>query len=126
MQNRTKQERIHYFAERWLERFSEEKFDYHAFNYFFGEECILLGFNMDCGHAFTRHLKNKQAFNDADELAKVIKDADKVSALTSGLFSQWRYLTHWSYGTEKEYEELFPWFRLVLQRLCELTEKKKE
>ena len=34
MPNRTKQERLHYFAERWLERFSEEKFDYNAFNYF--------------------------------------------------------------------------------------------
>ncbi|MFR2627437.1 MAG: hypothetical protein ACLS89_07930 [Collinsella sp.] len=49
-----------------------------------------------------------------------IDTIDDVGLLGSGVFSRWRYITHWKYDSVPDEDDL-EWFRLALGRLRELA-----
>ena len=87
------------------------------------DDCAVLGFEMDCGHAFFE--KYGTASSDSTELNKVIDNVNDVFLLGSAIYSQWRYFNHWAYSGE---EILKPknraWFIIALSRLAILTGEK--
>ena len=65
------------------------------------------GFEMDCGHSY-----------DAQGLRRELARIDNVQTLGNAVFSQCRYITHWSMGPcERELD----WLEIALGRLEELA-----
>lgn len=86
-----------------------------------GDRMLELGIDMDCGEAF-REFYGGLAFEDADEYRRVAAvKGDDLNALATGVFSQWRYYSHWSYCPPSE--RMYEWFRVLLQRLVDMTEE---
>lgn len=90
----------------------------------FPETMRTLGFEMDCGKSFREYqdtcgLTVKPATNDREEKRNTLYLLEHADRQTIGnyLFSQWRYLTHWSYGYT-EYDVDF------LKRVLTLLESK--
>lgn len=75
-----------------------------------------LGFEMDCGHSYEEAYGLSLGNNrDIDEgLSRV----DDMTVLGNAIFSQCRYLTHWSYGYG---EEDAAWIVVALERLEKLA-----
>ena len=114
---------IHLFASKWINFFSSEQSDSHDFEFDFGEECISLGFQMDCGAEFNKQYP--ECFNlHTDNLKAVINDINDIDLLGSAVFSQWRYLTHWAWAYELDYDTR-SWFILVLKRMRDITKRSK-
>ena len=86
----------------------------------FADECFALGFKMDCAQAFSDKYSNS-AFNSVDGLLKVIDRIDDITILASGIFSKWRYVTHWSMGENLLDLENRNWLIASLFRLAEIT-----
>ncbi len=59
------------------------------------DECQLLGFKMDCGHAFCAEYGH-HAFYDSDILQDEIDEIDSINLLGSAVYSRWRYFHHWA------------------------------
>jgi len=119
-----KDEFINEFAQQWLYRFKNKSDAFRSFEESFGEDCMLLGFEMDCGKAFQKYFNDDHLLYDYElkKLPKVIDKADNLEALKSGVFSQWRYITHWSdYATEEDFKKRIPWIVLVLKQIYKLT-----
>lgn len=114
-------ERIHEFAVKWCDKFRNQKTHYlELIDHYMADDCAALGFVMDCGHAFSEKYGN--AFDDSEELDKIIDDVDDIPLLGSAIYSKWRYFNHWAYSGE---EILDPknraWFILALSRLALLA-----
>lgn len=109
---------INYF----LTEFDPESSSYYRFfdSSTFPIECWKLGFEMDCGHSFSKAC-SKEAWRSSEGLKRVINEINDLTVLGSGLFSNWRYFNHWACGhaTEKDRE----WFLIILRRMQELTKK---
>lgn len=112
---------IHLFAEIWMSRFQCNKlqasnFFLHDFELWFGEDCKLLGFEMDRGQKFEERLKQEETAHPGKPLADFVSNIYNWEALGSALFSKWRYLTHWS---SEPLNESIPdntdWFLLLLR-----------
>ena len=84
-----------------------------------GKECGNLGFDMDAGESFIERY-SKDAFHKADTLERIIRDVDSVDILGNGIYSKWRYITHWAESSLLS-EENKKWFLIALTRLAELT-----
>lgn len=112
---------IHDFAVKWINKFSDENINYiKLVDRWMADDCIQLGFNMDCGHAFSE--KYGQAFNRCEELEKIINDVVDISLLGSAIFSKWRYFNHWAYtGAEILEPNNREWFIIALDRLAVLS-----
>lgn len=80
-------------------------------------DMFALGFNMDCGEEF---LQRYPEGNTLEGLRAVIAEIDDAPLLGSGIFSHWRYVTHWTWEGEPSEEDL-EWFRLAVKRLEELA-----
>ena len=109
---------IHDFAIKWLDEFKTNERFYTIFDDVkLADDCISLGFEMDCGNSF------KDKYGDAVysniELNKVIDDVDDIALLGSAIFSRWRYFNHWSYGHAEQKDR--EWFIIALSRLESLT-----
>ena len=114
---------IHLFSKKWIDFFSAGQSDSHDFEFTFGEECISLGFQMDCGAEFNKQYP--ECFNlHTDNLKAVINDINDIDLLGSAVFSQWRYLTHWAWAYELDHDTR-SWFILVLKRMKDITRKSK-
>lgn len=75
-----------------------------------------LGFEMDCGHSYEELYG--LALYDAQGLRRELERIDDVQTLGNAVFSQCRYITHWSMGPcERELD----WLGIALGRLEELT-----
>ncbi len=85
----------------------------------FAEKCWELGYEMDCGNSFQEQYP--KAFHSSEELLKVINSVDNPTFLGTAIFSHWRYVTHWSYGSNPLEEHYRPWFKIAFQRLVEIT-----
>ena len=85
----------------------------------FADKCFSLGFQMDSGNSFCE--KYPHAFNDAEELDKIIEEIDDPQFLGTAIFSQWRYITHWSYCSHPLDPEYRPWFISAFGRLMAIT-----
>ncbi|MDF1494845.1 hypothetical protein [Caproiciproducens sp. CPB-2] len=116
----TKRE-IYEFAIKWFEKYRGEKTTEHEVAEGFSEECFSLGFEMDCGHSFKNAFPDANAFQDYESLDRMIGQVDDIDLLGSAIFSQWRYITHWSYGESLLSDKNRPWFILAFSRLIVLT-----
>ena len=85
----------------------------------FADKCFSLGFQMDSGNSFCE--KYPHAFNDAEKLDKIIEEIDDPQFLGTAIFSQWRYITHWSYCSHPLDPEYRPWFICAFGRLMAIT-----
>ena len=75
-----------------------------------------LGFEMDCGHSY-EETYSLSLGNDRD-IHEGLSRVDDMAVLGNAVFSQCRYLTHWSYGYG---EEGAAWLVAALGRLEELA-----
>ena len=112
---------IHDFAVKWLDKFRDQNINYiELVDHFMADDCAALGFQMDCGHAFSE--KYGQAANNYEELEKIIEDVTDIPLLGSAIYSQWRYFNHWAYtGAEILESQNRNWFITALVRLEKLS-----
>lgn len=113
-------ESVHRFAKKYLKLYSDPKTKEWDVAEVFAEYCKDLEFEMDCGKRFSSAYSS-DALNDSDALLAKVDSIDDVAVLASGIFSQWRYLTHWSYGAHLLDETFRRWFIITFRRLAELT-----
>lgn len=114
-------ERIQKFTSKYIELYSSSDTNEDDIMNSFPEDCEKLGFIMDCGKMFEAMYGHK-AFSDVEELKGIIDEIDEVMVLGSGIFSYWRYVTHWSYNEHLLDEKNKEWMLLALKRLSLLTE----
>lgn len=116
--------KIHEFAEKYYHIFLDPKTTSADVDEpFFGDECARVGFEMDCGKTFTGYYEEKSMY-DTSGLMEVINDIYDPMVLGSGIFSKWRYITHWSFCSSCLDEDNRLWFSLALKKLMDLTEEK--
>lgn len=114
---------IHDFAVKWCDKFRDQNISsLEVTDHFMADECKTLGFEMDCGHAFTE--KYGQApFSNCEELEKIIDDITDIPLLGSAIYSRWRYFNHWAYSSEEILEQQNrDWFTIAFSRLALLSE----
>lgn len=69
---------------------------------------------MDCGYQFADRLEKEKTLHKGCFPADMIRHIYNWGVLGSGLFSKWRYFTHWANASlEKDID----WFILVLHQL---------
>ena len=112
-------EQIHAFANHYFDIFRDPKASNFQVEEGFAEKCFALGFEMDSGNSFCE--KYPKAFNDCSELDKIIEEIDDPQFLGTAIFSQWRYITHWSYCSHPLDEQYRPWFITAFGRLVTIT-----
>lgn len=115
---------IHDFAVKWCDKFRDQNINYiELVDHFMADDCAALGFEMDCGHAFSE--KYGQAANNREALAEIIDDVTDIFLLGSAVYSQWRYFNQWAYiGADILEPENRAWFILALSRLALLSGEK--
>lgn len=113
--------KIHDFAVKWLDKFRGRNINYiELVDHFMADDCENLGFNMDCGHAFSE--KYGQAANNYEALEKIIGDVTDISLLGSAIYSQWHYFNHWACtGAEILEPQNRNWFITALTHLEKLS-----
>lgn len=110
---------IHEFAKKYFDLYRSPKTTNFQVEEGFAEECFALEFKMDSGNSFCE--KYPKAFNDFQELDKIIEEIDDPYFLGTAIFSQWRYITHWSYCSHPLDKEYRPWFITAFGRLVTIT-----
>ena len=110
----------HSFAVRFYDMFNVPKADYITLANALGKECDNLGFEMDVGESFIERY-SKDAFHKADTLERIINDVDSIEILGNGIYSKWRYITHWAESSLLS-EENKKWFLIALNKLAQLTQ----
>lgn len=112
---------IHEFVVKWREKFNDPNItDIELCEHYLADDCVALGFEMDCGHAFSE--KYGTAVDDHEALARIIDEVTDIPLLGSAIFSRWRYFNHWAYsGAEILEPENRAWFMTALTRLEELV-----
>ena len=112
---------VHEFAFKWHEKFNTKSINYiDLVDHYMADDCETLGFEMDCGHAFSE--KYGTAAYDTEALQRIIGQITDISLLGSAIYSRWRYFNHWAYsGSEILEPENRAWFTIALCRLDELT-----
>ena len=113
---------IHEFAVKWLNKFSDQKIDYfELIDHYMADDCEALGFEMDCGNAFTK--KYGDAASKVESLERIIGQVNDIQLLGSAIYSQWRYFNHWAYfGDEILEPQNRTWFITALNHLSELAD----
>lgn len=86
---------------------------------FVGNGMQELGFEMDTGNSLTEKYPNSRAFEEIEELERVLATID-IQTLGNAIFSQWRYWNHWSMGSMEEKD--FQWFVIAFHQLAELAQ----
>lgn len=116
---------VHTFAIKWLEKFKDDNINYiELVDHYFADDCSELGFEMDCGNAFSE--KYGAAVNDSTALKQIIDTVDDIPLLGSAVYSQWRYFNHWAYSGEEILERKNrEWFIVALNRMALLSEISK-
>ena len=112
---------IYDFAVKWCDKFRDQKISYaELVDHYMADDCDALGFEMDCGHAFSE--KYGSASGDTMKLDRIIDSVDDIPLLGSAIYSRWRYFNHWADSGEEILEpENRAWFILALGRLAVLT-----
>lgn len=75
-----------------------------------------LGFEMDCGRSFEQ--RYGLPLGDTRALIRELDRIDDVRVLGNAIFSQCRYITHWSFSPE---DENVDWLITALEHLEELA-----
>ena len=110
---------VNAFAMKYLDLYRNPKTTNFQVEEKFADECFALGFEMDSGNSFCE--KYPKAFNDVQELDRIIEEIDDPKFLGTAIFSQWRYITHWSYCSHPLDTEYRPWFITAFGRLVAIT-----
>ena len=109
------------FAEKYLKLYISKETVGHQVEEGFAEECQSLGFEMDCGKAFTDAFPNEHPFENVERLNAVINNVVDIPLLGSAIFSKWRQITHWDWCGDLLSDENRAWFIVAFQRLMDLT-----
>lgn len=112
---------IHEFAVKYLNKYCKNTTSDHEVEEGFAEECFALNFVVDCGRSFTAAYPEANVFCDYAHLEYIIDDVTDVQLLGSAIFSEWRYITHWSVGESLLSNMHRPWFIIAFSRLAALT-----
>lgn len=112
-------EEIYAFAYQYFNLYRDPKVQERHVDEGFADKCFALGFEMDCGKSFCE--KYPKAFHDYEELNKIIEEIDDPKFLGTAIFSQWRYITHWSDGSSLLDDEHRKWFIIAFGRLVSIT-----
>ena len=73
---------IHDFAVKWCDRFRDQNIhDIDLVDYFMAVDCAALGFEMDCGQAFSE--RYGQVANNYEIQERIIDDVTDISLLGS-------------------------------------------
>ena len=109
------------FAQKWLKKFQDPNVLYiDIAGHYFDDDCQALGFILGGSKGFADSYGS--AYDDVDELLKIIDEVDDIQLLGSAIFTRWRYFTHWAYdGLEILEPENREWFIIALKRLEELA-----
>ena len=112
---------IYNFAKKWIVKFQDQNINHlEIVDSTMGDECRTLGFEIDCGHAFSDLYG--EAINDYKKLRFVIEEVTDVYLLGSAIFYQWRYFNHWAYsGAEILELQNREWFIIALKRMLVLS-----
>lgn len=112
---------IYAFAVKWCAKFRDQNIDYiELVDHWMADDCEALGFEMDCGHAFSE--KYGDAVYKIELLERIIDDVTDIMLLGSAIYSRWRYFNHWAHSGEEILEHKNrAWFILALSRLALLT-----
>ena len=112
---------VHEFAFKWYRKFNARSTNYiDLVDHYMADDCEALGFEMDCGHAFSAQYGT--AAYDAEALKQIVRQITDISLLGSAIYSRWRYFNHWAYsGSEILEPENRSWFITALSRLEELA-----
>jgi hypothetical protein len=87
---------IYDFGVKWCDKFRDQNINYvELVDHWMADDCAALGFEMDCGHAFSE--KYGKAANNYEALDRIIDDVKDIPLLGSAIYSQWRYFNHWAY-----------------------------
>lgn len=112
-------QKINAFAMKYLDLYRNPKTTNIQVEETFADECFALGFEMDSGNSFCE--KYPKAFNDVQEFDRIIEEINDPHFLGTAIFSQWRYITHWSYCAHPLDSEYRPWFITAFRRLVSIT-----
>ena len=115
---------INAFARKWRTKVFEHSCR-EIENCAFGDECVSMGFDMDCGESFKRAFPDID-FRDVDAFEKVVAGIDDILLLGTAIFSYWRWFTHWNEFHEICGDEPRKWFLLAFDRLIEITTVKED
>ncbi len=112
---------LHEFAVKWHDKFCDQNINYiELVDHYLADDCAALGFEMDCGQAFSE--KYGQATNNHEALEKIIDEVTDISLLGSAIYSRWRYFNHWAYsGAEILESGNRAWFITAFRRMAVLT-----
>ena len=76
---------IHDFAVKWCDKFRDQNINYiELVDHWMTDDCAALGFEMDCGHAFSE--KYGQAANNHEALNRIIYDVTDIPLLGSAIY----------------------------------------
>lgn len=118
--------RLHRFALVWLALIESHSANPEVERFFagnvFGNECLALGFDMDCGQSLKRALPGVACLFESRGFANHVAKLD-VQTLGNAIFSRWRRWTHWDESPLDE--DGWAWFVVALKRLAKLTEEDK-
>ena len=68
---------IHDFAVKWCDKFRDQNINYiELVDHYMADDCDALGFEMDCGHAFSEKYGN--AANNQEALDRIIDDVTDI------------------------------------------------
>ncbi len=112
---------IYEFAVKWIDKFRDQKINYiELVDHYMADDCDVLGFEMDCGHAFEEAYG--AAVYNAKALDEIIDDVTDIPLLGSAIYSRWRYFNHWAYNAADILSpENRSWFIVALGRLAMLA-----
>lgn len=86
---------IHDFAVKQCDKFRDRNINYiELVDHWLADNCAALGFEMDCGQAFSEKYEN--AFDGYEALERIIDDVTDIPLLGSVIYSPWRYFNHWA------------------------------
>lgn len=112
-------QQVYDFAEKYIEYFLDictTKEDIEAAG--FGNACFNLGFGADGGRKFIVMCHDSNAFDDTDDLSRVIDKVDNINVLGSAITAKWDLADELNEHTRL-------WISIALNRLKEMTEEKE-
>lgn len=117
---------IYDFAVKWCDKFCSPDTGYTELaDISMEQECINLGFAMDCGYSFSQQYGS--AYERYDELHKIIHDITDIQLLGNAIYSQWVFSCRLTKNTKKITSfEMRAWFSLALCRLSIIAENNSE
>ena len=112
-------QQVYDFAEKYIDYFLDirtTKEDLEEAG--FGNACFNLGFGADGGRKFIVMCHDSNAFDDTDDLARVIDKVDNINVLGSAVSAKWDM-------AETLDEHTRMWISIALKRLKDMTEEKE-